>query len=100
MYLDLIYYLIRYASIRFPDPTIFWSNIRFRDRSTEIWAVETTLLRCLDTPNTNPADIFENCLDEYTRYYIRSRNPDSRHIYAVATNAIQVVYSELRSQMR
>jgi hypothetical protein len=97
MYLDLIFALIQYSYARFSDPSIFWSKLRFKERSIESFVSKTILLKCLDNPNVDPSDILDDAIIDYELCYLKSASYDNKFIYSVSINTIKILYLKLNS---
>ncbi len=49
---------------RYPYPKPWWSKVHYEKRCTEIYAAEQALLRCMEKPFEDPADILEGYIFE------------------------------------
>ena len=67
---------IRYIYRKYPAPKIWWSKAHYERRCTEIYVAEQVILRCMDSPFTDPKDIIDDY--QFTIMALRSsvRNPD------------------------
>lgn len=83
--------LIRYVYKVYKEPSPWWSKAHFEKRCTQIYAAEVILLRCFDSPFSDPKDVIDGYLMEI---YYAQRHNDNEHA-AIILNTIEITLEEL-----
>ncbi len=85
--------LIKYVYRKYPYPDVGWSKIHFEKRCIEIYTYEQVIMKCMDSPFTDPKDV----IDDYAMSIIFSKNYiDSKHSLAII-NTIEETLNDLHN---
>ena len=95
MYLDIIYKLLFLVDNKmYKISKIVVEKRSLRILSTKKWACESTLMKCLDSPDKNPIDIMEKEMANFTMFASKSKCEGNKEICYESIEALEELEKE------
>lgn len=85
--------LVRHVYKMYKEPSPYWSKAHFEKRCIQLHAAETILLRCFDSPFSDPIDIVDGYLMEV---YMMKRANENEY----AAKMLNIIESTLNDILR
>lgn len=88
MYLDFILIIANYIEKKYPEPSIRMGKEKFYKRSAECFVLNRAMIACLDYQNTNPIEVFDELIFDYTLSNKQCTQAENKHLYSIFVNTL------------